>query len=219
MISIADQRMRLRLHCRHRMPCVTSSFCEESDCWRTGTKLRMTTMRMKRLPRQRRSLRRSLSIRPFLLSSPCPLLSSHPTYSSTSRLVRSHCLSCKLPDPMDGSASLSEGKVQSFWDAGSTIFAYTAKRFVKSYPKGIRQVQGISTCTHCVQDSSNMNPMTSWLCGVQSVAMNMQTAGEELDLNTALFRSPISFSWNFQYQWQLRLCVEAGHSSERSGSA
>ncbi|WKY06202.1 hypothetical protein Q1695_006421 [Nippostrongylus brasiliensis] len=79
--------------------------------------------------------------------------------------------------PMDGSPSLSETKIASLFDSGSPIFTYTAERFVKSYPKGLRQ------------DSSNMHPIISWICGVQSVAMNMQTPGEELDLNAGLFRS------------------------------
>ncbi|VDM54992.1 unnamed protein product [Angiostrongylus costaricensis] len=34
-----------------------------------------------------------------------------------------------------------------------------------------------------------MHPIISWICGVQSVALNMQTPGEELDLNFGLFRS------------------------------
>lgn len=79
--------------------------------------------------------------------------------------------------PKDGSPSLSETKIATIFQGGSPIFSYTAQRFVKSYPKGLRQ------------DSSNMHPMISWVCGVQSVAMNMQTAGEELDLNTGLFNS------------------------------
>ncbi|KAK6018025.1 C2 domain protein, partial [Ostertagia ostertagi] len=78
--------------------------------------------------------------------------------------------------PMDGTPSLSENKIASVFEGGSPIFSYTAERFTKTYPKGLRQ------------DSSNMHPMISWICGVQSVAMNMQTAGEELDLNTGLFR-------------------------------
>ncbi|CAI4222038.1 unnamed protein product [Auanema sp. JU1783] len=78
--------------------------------------------------------------------------------------------------PQDGSPSLSENKVTSLYDAGFPIFTYSASRFIKSYPKGLRQ------------DSSNMHPMASWICGIQSVAMNMQTAGEELDLNTGMFR-------------------------------
>ncbi|KHN85628.1 1-phosphatidylinositol 4,5-bisphosphate phosphodiesterase delta-4 [Toxocara canis] len=78
--------------------------------------------------------------------------------------------------PMDGSASLSESKVESIFESSSSLPAYTATRFVKSYPSGLRQ------------DSSNMDPIPSWLCGVQSVAMNMQTSGEYLDINAALFR-------------------------------
>lgn len=77
---------------------------------------------------------------------------------------------------MDGSPSLSESKVQSILESSSTLPAYTATRLVKSYPSGLRQ------------DSSNMDPMRSWLCGIQSVAMNMQKSGEYLDINTALFR-------------------------------
>lgn len=81
-----------------------------------------------------------------------------------------------VSDPMDGSPSLSENKVYTLFDAAVPIFHYTAERLVKSYPKGLRQ------------DSSNMHPVVSWLCGIQSVAMNFQTAGEELDLNAGLFR-------------------------------
>lgn len=80
-------------------------------------------------------------------------------------------------DPMDGSPSLSEGKVASYLESGYSLAAYTSKRFVKSFPKGLRQ------------DSSNMDPIPSWLCGIQSVAMNMQTAGEYLDLVNGLFRT------------------------------
>lgn len=78
-------------------------------------------------------------------------------------------------DPPNGSASLSETKVDAYLAAGAPLAAYTAGHFVKSYPKGIRQ------------DSSNMQPLPSWLCGVQSVAMNVQTAGEDMDLVTGMF--------------------------------
>ncbi|CAD6194196.1 unnamed protein product [Caenorhabditis auriculariae] len=77
--------------------------------------------------------------------------------------------------PANGSPSLSENKVATMFEAAIPIFAYTSERFVKSYPKGLRQ------------DSSNMHPVLSWICGIQSVAMNFQTAGEELDLNTGFF--------------------------------
>lgn len=78
--------------------------------------------------------------------------------------------------PTDGSPSLSETKVEAFFESQTPIAIYSKDRFVKSYPKGLRQ------------DSSNMHPVTSWLCGIQSVAMNFQTAGEELDLNSGFFR-------------------------------
>lgn len=77
---------------------------------------------------------------------------------------------------MDGSASLSESKVVSYMEGGFSLAAYTSKRFVKSFPKGLRQ------------DSSNMDPVPSWICGVQCVAMNMQTADEYLDLVNGLFK-------------------------------
>ncbi|KAK6111234.1 Phosphatidylinositol-specific phospholipase C X domain family protein [Brugia pahangi] len=79
--------------------------------------------------------------------------------------------------PMDGSSSLSERKIANYMESGYSLAAYTSKRFVKSFPKGLRQ------------DSSNMDPIPSWLCGIQSVAMNMQTTGEYLDLVNGLFRT------------------------------
>ncbi|CAD5218892.1 unnamed protein product [Bursaphelenchus okinawaensis] len=77
--------------------------------------------------------------------------------------------------PLNGSPSLSESKVLTLLEAGAPLGTYTAKRFVKSYPKGIRQ------------DSSNMHPVASWICGIQSVAMNLQTTGEEMDLVSGMF--------------------------------
>ncbi|VDN51859.1 unnamed protein product [Dracunculus medinensis] len=78
--------------------------------------------------------------------------------------------------PLDGSPSLSESKVASFMEGGTLLANYTASRLVKSYPMGLRL------------DSSNMNPLPSWICGVQCVAMNMQTCCENLDLVNGLFR-------------------------------
>ncbi|KAI1715497.1 phosphatidylinositol-specific phospholipase c, X domain-containing protein [Ditylenchus destructor] len=77
--------------------------------------------------------------------------------------------------PFNGSPSLAEGKVLTCLESNSPIFSYTATRIIKSYPRGIRQ------------DSSNMNPVPSWICGIQAVAMNMQTASEEMDLVKGLF--------------------------------
>ncbi|VDP26314.1 unnamed protein product [Onchocerca flexuosa] len=56
------------------------------------------------------------------------------------------------------------------------FITYTSKHLVKSYPKGLRQ------------DSSNFCPVESWIFGIQSVALNMQTSGKDLDLNSGLFR-------------------------------
>lgn len=61
-------------------------------------------------------------------------------------------------------------------EGGTLLANYTASRLVKSYPMGLRL------------DSSNMNPLPSWICGVQCVAMNMQTCCENLDLVNGLFR-------------------------------
>uniref|UniRef100_A0A0K0EWS5 Phosphoinositide phospholipase C n=1 Tax=Strongyloides venezuelensis TaxID=75913 RepID=A0A0K0EWS5_STRVS len=82
----------------------------------------------------------------------------------------------KVTHPKDGSPSLSETKVESYFESGFELTQYTATRVVKAYPKGIRQ------------DSSNMDPMLSWLCGIQSVALNFQTNCESMDLNRGLFQ-------------------------------
>uniref|UniRef100_A0A0N4Z7Y2 Phosphoinositide phospholipase C n=1 Tax=Parastrongyloides trichosuri TaxID=131310 RepID=A0A0N4Z7Y2_PARTI len=77
---------------------------------------------------------------------------------------------------LDGSPSLSETKVESYYEGFWELTKYTATRVVKAYPKGIRQ------------DSSNMDPMLSWLSGIQSVALNFQTNCENMDLNRGLFQ-------------------------------
>ncbi|KAH7729581.1 phosphatidylinositol-specific phospholipase C [Aphelenchoides avenae] len=77
--------------------------------------------------------------------------------------------------PKNGSPTLVEGKVMTYMEANIPLSLYTATRVIKSYPKGFRQ------------DSSNMDPMPSWLCGIQCAAMNFQTAGVSMDLNNGLF--------------------------------
>ena len=77
--------------------------------------------------------------------------------------------------PCNGSPSLSERKVQAYLESNAPIAAYTATRIVKSFPGGIRQ------------DSSNMDPVISWICGIQSAALNFQTCDEELDVNNGFF--------------------------------
>lgn len=78
-------------------------------------------------------------------------------------------------DPKNGSPTLVEGKVLTYLEANIPLSVYTATRIIKSYPKGFRQ------------DSSNMDPMASWLCGIQCAAMNFQTSGVAMDLNNGLF--------------------------------
>lgn len=73
---------------------------------------------------------------------------------------------------------MSEAKVQKFIEPESVnaLIGYTAKYFVKSFPKSLRQ------------DSSNYCPIPAWIRGIQAVALNMQTFDENLDLNMGLFR-------------------------------
>lgn len=77
---------------------------------------------------------------------------------------------------MNASASLSETKAQKLAEEGEELVRYTSKHFVKTYPKGLRQ------------DSSNYNPIPSWISGIQCVALNMQTCDENMDLNKGLFQ-------------------------------
>lgn len=94
--------------------------------------------------------------------------------------------------PTNGSPSISESKVLIYLEAAAPIAAYTATRMVKSYPKGIRQ------------DSSNMSPMPSWVCGIQSVAMNCQTCDEDMDLVNGLF----SINGNIGYVLKPQLLLD-----------
>ncbi|CAD5226418.1 unnamed protein product [Bursaphelenchus okinawaensis] len=77
--------------------------------------------------------------------------------------------------PTHSSASLGESVVDWFATQTSLIHKYTQNHIVKSYPHGIRQ------------DSSNLHPMNSWICGIQCAAMNLQTEGEETDLSYGMF--------------------------------
>ncbi len=59
---------------------------------------------------------------------------------------------------MNASASLSESSVEEYISDKMhrlSLVTYSSQRLVKSYPKGLRQ------------DSSNMNPVISWCCGIQ----------------------------------------------------
>ncbi|GMT24345.1 hypothetical protein PFISCL1PPCAC_15642 [Pristionchus fissidentatus] len=112
------------------------------------------------------SIQKSLAIHPSLSQ-----LISLPSVKLTSNMYAD----LKI-HPRDGSASLSETKVDTLFEANAPLASYSAQRFVKSYPKGLRQ------------DSSNMFPLNSWLQGVQAVALNFQTADDALDVNQGLFR-------------------------------
>uniref|UniRef100_A0A0R3RIZ6 Phosphoinositide phospholipase C n=1 Tax=Elaeophora elaphi TaxID=1147741 RepID=A0A0R3RIZ6_9BILA len=78
--------------------------------------------------------------------------------------------------PANCSISISETKVRKLVEISESFIVYTTKYFVRSYPKGLRQ------------DSSNFCPIQSWIFGIQSVSLNMQTNGKEMDLNSGLFR-------------------------------
>uniref|UniRef100_A0AAF5RV35 Phosphoinositide phospholipase C n=2 Tax=Wuchereria bancrofti TaxID=6293 RepID=A0AAF5RV35_WUCBA len=78
--------------------------------------------------------------------------------------------------PANCSVSISETKVRKLMEITESFTAYSAKHFVKSYPKGLRQ------------NSSNFCPMQSWIFGIQSVSLNMQTNGKDMDVNSGLFR-------------------------------
>uniref|UniRef100_A0A183ENN0 Phosphoinositide phospholipase C n=1 Tax=Gongylonema pulchrum TaxID=637853 RepID=A0A183ENN0_9BILA len=105
----------------------------------------------------------------------------HPDLSkliSLSQVKLTRCLRGDIDKHgVNESASLSETKVKKLGEESEALLAaYTSKHFVKSYPKGLRQ------------DSSNFCPMQSWIAGVQSVALNMQTYDENMDLSAGLFR-------------------------------
>ncbi|KAK6100862.1 Phosphatidylinositol-specific phospholipase C X domain family protein [Brugia pahangi] len=78
--------------------------------------------------------------------------------------------------PANCSVSISETKIGKLMEISESFAAYSAKHFVKSYPKGLRQ------------NSSNFCPMQSWIYGIQSVSLNMQTNGKDMDVNSGLFR-------------------------------
>lgn len=82
----------------------------------------------------------------------------------------------RFTDSVNCSVSISETKIRKLMEINEPFTAYTSKHLVKSYPKGLRQ------------DSSNFCPIQSWIFGIQSVSLNMQTNGKNLDLNSGLFR-------------------------------
>ncbi|XP_069926299.1 1-phosphatidylinositol 4,5-bisphosphate phosphodiesterase delta-4 isoform X4 [Oryctolagus cuniculus] len=73
-------------------------------------------------------------------------------------------------------SSFSESKARNLIkDAGNEFVQHNAWQLSRVYPSGLRT------------DSSNYNPQELWNAGCQMVAMNMQTAGLEMDICDGLF--------------------------------
>ncbi|XP_016052298.1 PREDICTED: 1-phosphatidylinositol 4,5-bisphosphate phosphodiesterase delta-4 [Miniopterus natalensis] len=74
-------------------------------------------------------------------------------------------------------SSFSETKAKSLIkEAGNEFVQHNAWQLSRVYPSGLRT------------DSSNYNPQEFWNAGCQMVAMNVQTAGLEMDIYDGLFR-------------------------------
>uniref|UniRef100_A0A8C0LNI2 Phosphoinositide phospholipase C n=1 Tax=Canis lupus dingo TaxID=286419 RepID=A0A8C0LNI2_CANLU len=74
-------------------------------------------------------------------------------------------------------SSFSETKAKSLIkEAGNEFVQHNAWQLSRVYPSGLRT------------DSSNYNPQELWNAGCQMVAMNVQTAGLEMDICDGLFR-------------------------------
>uniref|UniRef100_F6Q5Z3 Phosphoinositide phospholipase C n=1 Tax=Equus caballus TaxID=9796 RepID=F6Q5Z3_HORSE len=74
-------------------------------------------------------------------------------------------------------SSFSETKAKSLIkEAGNEFVQHNAWQLSRVYPSGLRT------------DSSNYNPQELWNAGCQMVAMNVQTAGLEMDIHDGLFR-------------------------------
>uniref|UniRef100_A0AAR2JTL0 Phosphoinositide phospholipase C n=1 Tax=Pygocentrus nattereri TaxID=42514 RepID=A0AAR2JTL0_PYGNA len=73
-------------------------------------------------------------------------------------------------------SSFTESKAKKhIKDAGAEFVHHNARQLTRVYPNGIRT------------DSSNFNPQEMWNAGCQIVALNVQTASTEMDLNDGLF--------------------------------
>ncbi|XP_013375379.1 PREDICTED: 1-phosphatidylinositol 4,5-bisphosphate phosphodiesterase delta-4 isoform X7 [Chinchilla lanigera] len=74
-------------------------------------------------------------------------------------------------------SSFSESKARNLVkEAGNEFVQHNTWQLSRVYPSGLRT------------DSSNYNPQELWNAGCQMVAMNMQTAGLEMDICDGLFR-------------------------------
>ncbi|XP_035266182.1 1-phosphatidylinositol 4,5-bisphosphate phosphodiesterase delta-4-like [Anguilla anguilla] len=73
-------------------------------------------------------------------------------------------------------SSFTESKARKLIrSAGADFVHHNARQLTRIYPGGLRT------------DSSNYDPQDMWNVGCQLVALNFQTAGEEMDLNDGLF--------------------------------
>uniref|UniRef100_A0A4W4FWL2 Phosphoinositide phospholipase C n=1 Tax=Electrophorus electricus TaxID=8005 RepID=A0A4W4FWL2_ELEEL len=73
-------------------------------------------------------------------------------------------------------SSFSESKARKYIkEAGCDFVQYNTRLLSRVYPSGLRT------------DSSNFCPQEMWNVGCQTVALNFQTAGIEMDLNDGLF--------------------------------
>uniref|UniRef100_A0AAY4C1D0 Phosphoinositide phospholipase C n=1 Tax=Denticeps clupeoides TaxID=299321 RepID=A0AAY4C1D0_9TELE len=74
-------------------------------------------------------------------------------------------------------SSFSEFKARKYLkEAGTEFVRHNARQLTRVYPTGMRT------------DSSNFCPQEMWNIGCQIVALNVQTAGMEMDLNDGFFR-------------------------------
>ncbi|KAL1779168.1 1-phosphatidylinositol 4,5-bisphosphate phosphodiesterase delta-3 [Sigmodon hispidus] len=72
--------------------------------------------------------------------------------------------------------SLSERKARKFTrEAGNSFVRHNTQQLTRVYPMGLRM------------NSANYNPQEMWNTGCQLVALNFQTPGYEMDLNTGRF--------------------------------
>lgn len=72
--------------------------------------------------------------------------------------------------------SLSERKARKFTrEAGTSFVRHNTQQLTRVYPLGLRMT------------SANYNPQEMWNSGCQLVALNFQTPGYEMDLNTGRF--------------------------------
>jgi len=72
--------------------------------------------------------------------------------------------------------SLSESKVSKFYETNrEQLIEFTTNSFLRVYPKGTRI------------DSSNYDPVKSWICGAQLVSLNLQSLQDDFTLINHIF--------------------------------